>query len=294
MEQTVDINRNFDAISPTAKWILLMKGHTDIPFARQAAELIQYPEKFIPDFQKKDLGFWARTLHFEARYWSINQLLKDISVQNILELSAGFSFRGLDFATKENVYYIDTDLPDMIEQKQPMVLELMKSAGSLKGKLELLPLNALDGAKFNEIANRFPPGEVAIVNEGLLVYLDQAEKERLCEVIRDVLRKRGGYWITGDIYLKVNNRNVELTLDEKTKKIFEEQQVEAKRFESFGAAEAFFKKMGFVIDKEAEPDYTAFSSFPFLISNSSEADLLKMLDVGKIHATWRLKLAEGS
>jgi len=53
MEQVNLSNRNFNTISPSAKWILLMKGHTNIPFARQTAELISYPEKFNPDFTKK-------------------------------------------------------------------------------------------------------------------------------------------------------------------------------------------------------------------------------------------------
>ena len=58
------INRNFSTISPSAKSLLLMKGYTDIPFARQTAELLTYPEKYQPDFDKNDMTFWARTLHF--------------------------------------------------------------------------------------------------------------------------------------------------------------------------------------------------------------------------------------
>ena len=39
MEQINLNNRNYNTISPSAKSILLMKGHTNIPFARQTAEL---------------------------------------------------------------------------------------------------------------------------------------------------------------------------------------------------------------------------------------------------------------
>ncbi|MGN6568915.1 MAG: hypothetical protein ACTHJ0_13225, partial [Flavipsychrobacter sp.] len=100
--------QSFDTISPSAKALLLLKGHTDIPFARQAAELISRPEKYEPDFDKKDFGFWARVLHFEMRYQSINNLLADLQVKNILELSSGFSFRSLQTAVENDVYYIDT------------------------------------------------------------------------------------------------------------------------------------------------------------------------------------------
>src|SRR5205809_6143800 len=104
MEQTGTGNRNFNTISPSAKWILLMKGHTNIPFARQTAELVEHPQKFFPDFNNNDLSFWGRTLHFESRYWSIDQLLEDSPIKNILELSAGFSFRGLHLAQQKDIY----------------------------------------------------------------------------------------------------------------------------------------------------------------------------------------------
>ncbi|MDR3715026.1 MAG: hypothetical protein P4L51_19605 [Puia sp.] len=74
-------DRNYSTISPSAKSLLLMKGFTNIPFARQAAELISYPEKYIPDPDSKDFGFWARAAHFESRYLSIDQLLTPLTVK---------------------------------------------------------------------------------------------------------------------------------------------------------------------------------------------------------------------
>jgi hypothetical protein len=69
MEQINLTTHNFNTISPSAKSLLLMKGHTNIPFARQTAELIEYPEKYNPDFSNKGMTFWARVVHFENRYW---------------------------------------------------------------------------------------------------------------------------------------------------------------------------------------------------------------------------------
>jgi len=292
MQENNFAGRNYDTISPSAKWVLLMKGHTTIPFARQTVELIEYPEKFVPDFEKTDVGFWGRTAHFEHRYLSIDQLLSDIPVHNIMELSSGYSFRGLDFTLRKNVHYIDTDLPDMIAQKKELIKQLEKNKPGRKGKLELLPLNALDEKAFKEIIQHFEEGPVTIVNEGLLIYLTREEKERLCQIIYDVLKERGGYWITGDIYLKVAGfRLVDSNLDEKTKKFFEEHNVEANRFESFEEAEALFKRMGFVIDKEANVDFAILSSFPYVSKNAKPEDYEKMKKVGKIHTIWRLRVA---
>lgn len=284
--------RNYNTISPSAKWVLLMKGHTTLPYARQTAELVEYPEKFIPDFNKTDAGFWGRTMHFESRYLSIDQLLSDISVHNIMELSSGFSFRGLDFAIHKDVHYIDTDLPDMIAKKKDLIDQLDEGQKERKGKLELLPLNALDEKAFKEIARRFDEGPIVIVNEGLLIYLNTEEKEKLCSIIRDVLKKRGGYWITADIYIKLGHRIVDTNLDDKTKHFFEEHQVEANRFDSIEQAEIFFRKMGFIIDREADIDYTSLSTFPYVAKNAKPEDYERFKKLGKIHTTWRLRLAD--
>jgi len=80
MGQIKLINRNFNTIGPSAKMLLLMKGCMDITFARQTGELIEYPDKYNPDFGKKKMTFWARVVHFENRYRSIEQLLADLSI----------------------------------------------------------------------------------------------------------------------------------------------------------------------------------------------------------------------
>ena len=110
--------RNYNDISPSAKSLVLLKGLTNIPFARETAALISHPEKYVPEFENTDLAFWKRVVHFEMRYWSIDQLLSELAISNILELSSGFSFRGLDTVSKKKVFYIDTDLEELIASKK--------------------------------------------------------------------------------------------------------------------------------------------------------------------------------
>jgi O-methyltransferase involved in polyketide biosynthesis len=289
MEDKDVTNRNFSTISPSAKWLLYMKGHTGIPFARETAGLMKYPEKFVPDFNRRDLTFWARTLHFENRYLSIDQLLNELPVKNILELSSGFSFRGLEKASQKGIYYIDTDLPDVINAKKEFISALQDVYGKPQGKLELLPMNALDEEQFTKTVNRFPDGEIAIVNEGLLMYLDANEKEKLCRNIFKILKERGGCWITADIYLKNRLNKLNLKLDDKTREFFEEHHVEENRFESFGEAEAFFKRMGFRVEKEAEIDPSRLSSLKYFRKSLPFRQLFKFRKAGKIQTTWRLK-----
>jgi O-methyltransferase involved in polyketide biosynthesis len=284
--------RNFDSISPSAKSLLLMKGYTNIPFARQTAEMLVYPGKYAPDFDRNDITFWARLLHFENRYWSIDQLLADLSIKNILELSSGFSFRGLDTARQKGIHYIDTDLPDVIATKKDFVTALIKENYSAEGKLEILPLNALDEKQFHEIAAHFPDGEITIVNEGLLMYFNTSEKENLCNIIHKILKEHGGYWITADIYIKSKNEKFNHKINDKTKEFFEQHHIEENKFESFEKARTFFKNMGFIIDKEADVPPSELSTIKYFIKNTTREQLFKIREAGNIQATWRLRIDE--
>mgnify|MGYP001555512478 CR=1 FL=1 len=79
--------KNYSSISPSAKSLLLLKGSTSIPFAREAAGLMMDPELYQLPVENRDFGFWARVVHLENRYWSIDQLLNETEAMNILELS---------------------------------------------------------------------------------------------------------------------------------------------------------------------------------------------------------------
>jgi O-methyltransferase involved in polyketide biosynthesis len=288
MEQII-INRDFSSISPSAKWLLLLKGYTNIPFAREVAELLEYPNKYIPDFKKSDYTFWASTIGLENRYWSIDQLLNDLTIKNILEISSGYSFRSLDYTQRKEVHYIDTDLPDVIATKKEFINSLKKNELNSKGKLELLSLNALEKNNFHEIIGHFPQGEVAIVNEGLLTYLDKQEKSELCSIIHDILMERGGYWITADIGLKNKDQKLGLKFNDKIIKFNNQHDTEGKSFESFEEAEIFFKDMGFVKDKEAKVKFSEMSSYKYLVKSMTLRHLFKLKSAGRIQATWRLK-----
>lgn len=282
--------RDYSSISPSARSLLLLKGLTDIPFALEAARLIS--PGYQPDFSCNDLAFWGRVLHFESRYRSINQLLSAIPVKNILELSSGYSFRGLNTVVNQDIYYIDTDLPEVIHSKLNLLATLQRNGTAPKGKLETLPLNALHEADFTAIADHFPDGEIAIVNEGLLVYLDLEEKKKLCRNIRSILQKRGGYWITADIYIKPENKLASLTRNDKLEKFFKEHRIEENKFDSFDAAEAFFKNEGFVVDKEAEAEHHASGSLKYFLAIATKEQLGHLKKAGRIRASWRLKLAD--
>ncbi|HEV2480632.1 MAG TPA: hypothetical protein VGS79_13240 [Puia sp.] len=334
-----------ETISPSAYALLMMKSHTSIPYAREAAALAAAQQarttpgtapastdanatalSALPSDRTRpsDLGaspasdvdpldYWMRVMHFESRYWTINQLLEDLTATNILEISSGFSFRGLDLSYKKPVFYIDTDLPNIIAGKQQFIDALTSRASAATpgpaaapnrpGHYELQPLNALDPIAFEAIVNKFPPGPLTIINEGLLVYLDPTEKAQLCANIRKALLARGGRWITADVYIKRQEDDAGLPAGPSAplwlgrpsgfRQWSNEHGLEEKKFASFSEAGTFFHSMGFEIEKEATQDYSRLTSFAKFLNavgpeGLSELRRRRPASAGPTSATWRL------
>jgi O-methyltransferase involved in polyketide biosynthesis len=286
----MNTERNYSAISPSAKALMLFKAHTQIPFAKQVAKAL-FTTVEATDSPVKDFGFWASVVHFENRYYSINDLVSEVASPSVLELSSGYNYRGLEFAiSSPDIHYIDTDLPEIINCKK----EIASSFGNtfLKGKLNYQALNALDEKHFQSVVDMFDQQPITIVTEGLLVYLSEEEKKKLCKTIRKQLVKNGGYWVTSDIYLNHNPGQVGSDKDKKWDKFFNKQQVNQQMFASIEEAEEFFFNNGFLVDKEYDPDYSKLSASQHLLNTASPEQMEKLARSGKIQATWRLKPKE--
>ena len=279
--------KDYSKISPSARALMLFKAHTAIPYALEAAQVL-FGSNFREGMPELDFGFWASVVHFENRYESINALVKEVDNKNVLELCSGYNFRSLDLVNQvKGCHYIDTDLPDVIETKKELVSSLgIKS----NGHLEYDVLNALEGEVFSSMMNRFDDGSVTIVNEGLLVYLSTKEKAELCRIIRRELEKRGGCWVTSDIYIKHKTNQVGSDKDGKWAKFFGKLNVDQQMFDSFDQAEEFFDYNGFKVEKEYEPDYRVLSSAQHLVSCATPEQMAMLAEAGKVQATWRLVL----
>jgi O-methyltransferase involved in polyketide biosynthesis len=188
------------------------------------------------------------------------------------------------------VVYIDTDLPDSISTKQQLVEKLIaQHAITTKGTLRMEPLNALDTAAFDHLISQFPPGPVTIVNEGLLMYLDEAEKRQVCANIHKILKARGGCWITGDIYLKKSSEKLKEHGSAELKSFLAMHNVEEKKFDSFEAAAAFFTECGFTIAEKETVAYDQLSALRFIADKNIPAEIVKSWFTTR--QTWKLKTA---
>ena len=151
-------------------------------------------------------------------------------------------------AATRDVFYLDTDLPALASLKAELVAKL--HPGPLVGTLGVRALDALDGEAFRAMIRAIPAGPIAILHEGLLMYLDEAEKARLAASVRAALRERGGAWVTADIYVR---SSAPVFREERTRRFLEEHRVEEKKFADWAAAEAFFRAQGFAVARKVTP-----------------------------------------
>lgn len=285
--------RNFSTISPTARALLLMKSVTRIPFAHQAAQLVASQAELDDiENQLSNLNFLRRVLHFENRYWTIEQLYRRQPTSNVLELCAGYSFRGLQHVIQAPVHYVDTDLPDVIASKRPLVAQLLQEQGfSIRGPLHLQPLNALDEVSFWQAIDLLPDGPLTILNEGLLMYLNEAEKRQLCGIIHKILEVRGGAWITGDAYVQRDLSADPPPNDEQSLQLaafLAYHRIEENKFASLEAAEAFFYSCGFVVKDRMGVAWDDLSLLPRIKELMPDAQRTK--GAWKLRESWRLEI----
>jgi O-methyltransferase involved in polyketide biosynthesis len=242
--------RDYSTISPSARQLLLVRAQTSLPFAMQAAELVFGSEAVAAAAAEAaaNPGAAPRQRHFELRASSLDRALDDLDATIVLEIAAGLSFRGLARAERAGTHYLDTDLPALASLKQELVTQLHPAP--LAGTLRVEPLDALDAGAFRAAVSSLPAGPIAIVHEGLLMYLDDAEKARLAANIREALRERGGAWLTADIYVRSDRH---LFREARVVQFLAEHRVEERKFADWAAADAFFAGHGFTIARKIAP-----------------------------------------
>lgn len=238
--------RDWSSISPSARAILLVRSQTTLPYAHHAAELLlgEHAVEVAAAEMESSADARARRTHFERRSRSIDDALARVGLANVLEIASGFSFRGLALAAeRKDVFYMDTDLPDVILQKKAVLGQLRSEP--LAGTLEVRSLDVFDAAAFRATVAAIPPGPLAIVQEGLFMYLTDDEKRTLAQTVHGVLAARGGAWLTADVYVRTERV---LRRDDRMRAFVEKHQIDEKKFASFDDALAFFDAAGFRVD----------------------------------------------
>lgn len=189
-------DEQYTSIIPTAYLTAYPRTLTDIPYSK---EIFEELEKLRAEQGKPVLGEDIKVQRLapelEARSKLIDKLLRDIGIDQILELAAGLSSRGLVMTTDSAVKYTELDLPDMAELKR----EVLMRVTTISENLHIVSGNALRLADMEKAVESFDANkQLAVINEGLLRYLGFDEKAQVAKNIRYLLEKFGGVWITCD------------------------------------------------------------------------------------------------
>ena len=199
---------DFNKISPTARGTLYALTFCDVPYAKELLQkthaldnLTQFAKQVGMNsdpnswLNKKILALFAPNA--ELRLKSTLAILKQRGIKNILEMASGLSPLGLIMTEDPTVNYIETDLPEMLEQKKAAVSAVLDEKGEKRQNLLLASANALNFEELRSAAKDLP-GPIAIINQGLLRYLTDDEKFQVAQNVRKILIEKGGLWISPD------------------------------------------------------------------------------------------------
>jgi len=195
----------YSVVERTAYNVADHRGRTDIPYAKEIAEISE-AEKIRniyasdEDEAEKLKRQKRMDVAFEARYKSINKLIISKDIKNIVEIACGISPRGLELTKNPDIQYLGTDLENMISRSQKIMSQVLESKGESRDNLDYQVADALDSeASKRVVYGKFSEKPVTIVSEGLFIYEDDDERQRVINNILEILKQNGGCWITTDL-----------------------------------------------------------------------------------------------
>jgi O-methyltransferase involved in polyketide biosynthesis len=189
-------------ISFTAKLVALGRSATTLPFARDISALVGAAE--LSDELATGSGFKmpaAMAPSVEARYQSLVSAIKRSGVRQVLEFASGVSLRGLAMTLAHpDLTYVETDLPDLTVEKQRLMGTILRERHLVEPpNHHVYAANILAWDEIEAALAPCRPGEpIAVVHEGLYMYLSHAEKAQALQHIKRILARFGGLWITPD------------------------------------------------------------------------------------------------
>lgn len=295
-EQINSPESNHYLISPTAKMVAWMRAQSDIPYSNQIAELTNSKKATQELLGGEGLEWWMGSI-LEQRYKSLSALVQreafDKGVKNIFEFASGVLPRGILMTEDPEIHYIETDLPEMIAEKIKLVKEL--NIDLSKRNLSFRPLNVLDSEELEKLTEHIPEGPICFINEGLMPYLSIPEKEIMSKSIVNILRKRGGLWITPDLSNSSRMREIVDAypeMQEMLAKIIQSTQrdVRANSFLNFRSMQSFFENLGFSLTEYNQSDLAPeLSTLDTNLEEDKKQMVLNILSSSKI---WILKLRD--
>jgi O-methyltransferase involved in polyketide biosynthesis len=252
---------SYERISPTAWLVAYQRALSDIPLSSEIfdelEEIVKQTRTASEIERIEALKSSRMAVMWEARFKIVNHVLKAHHPDQFFEIAAGFSTRGLDIAARTPVTYVEVDLPGVIAEKRRIV-ETLIARGEIpaRSNFHLAEGNALNLADLLSATRFFADRPVAVINEGLLPYLDRADRTTFARNVYTVLERFGGIWITPDIDIQLpeaDSSQSAAAVRARTARIEDLTGIDVlkNRFESEEAARVFFEQLGFHVERHS-------------------------------------------
>lgn len=265
MREKIGSKENYEKIGPTAWGVAYMRSLSDIKYAGEIFKELEVKIK-PADSAGADYLETIRSSRLapqlEARFKLINNLLQGNKTDQILEIAAGLSPRGLSMTEDHSLKYVEVDLPEMARNKRQIVERVSFRTNLERPNLYIEAGDALDLDSLLSAAEHFEKRPISIVNEGLMRYLNFEQKAAVARNVHALLEKFGGAWITPDITLKrVIDHEQESEDNRKKVMVLSGIDIENNSFNNEKEAKLFFENLGFKIERhgfsEASPQLTS-------------------------------------
>lgn len=179
----------------TAKLTLSNLSRAGVPEAVKYAEILGFTD-FRKEYavNEQNKSEMPQAILQNTRYEFINRCIRESGCKNVIDVACGFSPRGYMLA-QEGYRYLGLDLEVSVEALSAIAAQL--TTRDMKGSFRYQACDITDPDRFAAMADAFE-GEVLIVCEGLMMYLQEFETRSFCAGLERILRKHGGRFVTPD------------------------------------------------------------------------------------------------
>lgn len=258
------------AISPTAKLVSLALAGSNLPYVKQFCELANceatvrdtFPQLLAPESMARS------GVGLELRSKSLTKAVELYGTKVVVECGSGISPLGLIISERPDIIdYYETDLPDILKEKQELVLKILK--GSVRSNLHYYPMNALIDSDVKVMSTLIGNDQqLTIIHEGMMVYFTHEEKSQFAKLLRSTFLKNGGIWITPDILLKevfegnASQKRVKAVTKTTGSDLY------SCAFDNYDQAEKFFNDHGFSVERHTQLDFVQLSELSLTCAES--------------------------
>ncbi|MBR4904549.1 MAG: hypothetical protein IKZ53_07735 [Selenomonadaceae bacterium] len=189
----------FEMVEYSAQVKLQWLSAAGIPEAQKFLKLLERPVFFsaenLEDFDRIQM---TNSLYQELNYAAAIEYVRENKYLNVMDLACSFSPRGMILA-QDGRKVIVGELATVCLIGDYFMDERAGKKARKNISYEVIPVE--DGYTMNKNADKFK-GEICIIEQGLMIYLNEESCGQMFDNIRDVLKKHGGCMITSDFVQK--------------------------------------------------------------------------------------------